>query len=197
MGRMKPNFLQVRRQPLKKYVAVTAETRFALHTLPRDTRRLLEGIIPAFDDVRMLPASPQRWLEMLARIPDDVLEQLPQLKTTKPQQAGQVVVMLSVYARALLYPTDETGMRCEMLDTDVHQSSNRIYLYYFPMERFRRLGYVDVDWPTDPFVDWPSIRFRYTEAGIAAGAAMEDFAPAETTVAGQIVETTLEALGLA
>jgi len=172
----------------RKYVAITEETVFSLNTFPKDTRQMLKLLIPAFEEAMKLPPAPDRWLKMLSLLPEEVLLQLNELRETKPKQANHMVVMLSVYARALLYPLDERGVTCAMLDSEVHRASNRIFIYYFPLEYYRRKGYIEPEWAADPFTDWDILRHRYTEAGIAADMELGHFAPAETTKAGDLIE---------
>jgi hypothetical protein len=186
--RGKPKAITAPAKTPRKYIAITKETVFSLKTFPKDARQMLELVIPAFDAARELSPAPDRWLVMLKHLPMEALIQLPVLRATKANQANHVVVMLSVYARALLYPLDETSVRCEMLDTDVHKTSNRIYFYYFQLERYRRLGLLEPEWLADPFTDWTQIRVRYMPAGLAAPAELERYAAPEGTIAGEPVD---------
>jgi hypothetical protein len=172
----------------RKYVAITKETMYSLTAFAKDSRDVVAAIIPAYDAARTLPLAPDRWLSMLKLLPDDVLWQLHWLRDNKPKQANQVVVMLAVYARTLLEPTDHTGVICTMRDLEVHRACNRIFLYYFPLERLRRAGEVEIDWLPDPCAEWTSVGVRFTEAGLANRAALGHYAPPEDTKPGDRVE---------
>lgn len=180
---------QVGKRPqVSRYVAVTGETSFALKTLPNEARTLLERIVPVFDETRTLPPSDDRWLWLLEHLPDDILVNIPELKKVKSKQAGHVVVMLAVYARCLLYPTSEEGLRCEMTDEEIHRASNHIIIFYMPFERLRREGYVTGQLPADPFAEWDTVSLTYTEKGLNAGTdVMDIFMPPADAKAGEPV----------
>jgi len=179
-------------QPTKKFAAVTTDTIDTLYKLPREARVLLEAITPYFDQARDLPATPQRWLQMLQLLPATILSSLLELREKKSRQAGYVSVMLCVFARCLLHPKDESGLTCEMTDEDVRLVSNRMVNYYLPFELAQRQGYVTMTWPEDPFSTWEQVTFTYTQAGIDAGDQLADLAPAETTIAGQVIDVPLK-----
>lgn len=175
-----------KRPPVSRYVAVTSETAFALKTLPNEARLLLERIVPIFDEARRLPVADDRWLWLLERLPEDVLVDIPHLKKVKSKQAGHVVVMLAVYARCLLFPTSEEGLRCEMSDDEIHRASNHIIIFYLPFEQLRRKGYVTGHLPVDPFAEWETVTYAYTEKGLSAPAEeMDIFAPPADAKAGE------------
>jgi hypothetical protein len=171
-----------------RYIALTEAGRFAMHTLPKDSRALIEKIMPVFAAARALPPDEERWVWLVRHLPLEVLVELPQLKLTKSKQAGHVAVMLTVYARVLLCPTDESGLRCDMSDDEVHTATNRILLFYFTLEEFQRRGYVEAVLPNDPFAPWETSRITYTATGIAAGQELEIYAAPADAVAGQPVE---------
>lgn len=157
---------------------------------------MLEKLIPAFDLVREEPFDTPRWLSLLHQIPDDILIDLPLLKLTKSRQAIHVTVMLAVFARVLHYPHPENDLLCLMSDEEVHKATNRIIIFYLPIEHFRRLGYLNAEIPSDPFVPWTTFTMRYTEAGLAAGKLLDIFAPLDTTTAGQPVTINFYDWGL-
>ena len=194
--RRKPKAITAPAKTPRKYVAVTEDTVFSLNTFPKDARHMLDLVIPTFDAIRLSRAAPDRWLEMLRQLPMAVLTQMPILRATKAHQAKHVLVMLCVYVRSLLYPLDDSGVHCEMLDAVVPTISNRIYFYYFQLERYRRLGYLEPEWLADPFTDWEVVRLSYTAAGVNAGQELEHYAAPVGTLPGQIVELPCNELDL-
>lgn len=201
-GKPQIKFLQPRPR-VTKFAAPTGETMSVLITLPKDARVLLEQIIPVFDQAREQPPTADRWLWMLRCLPTEVLETLPQLRQTKSRQAGHVTVMLAVFARCLLHPIDETGLRCEMSDDEVHLGSNRLILFYFPAEALQRRGYLEAEMPADPFSAWTTTRIRYTADGLAHNDDLDPLLPhppvipTDSVAAGKWVELDFNALELA
>ncbi len=179
-----------------KYAALTTDTMYLTKTFPREARVMLEKLIPVFDVVREEPFDAPRWLSLLQHIPDEILIDLPLLKLTKSRQAIHVTVMLAVFARVLHYPHDDNDLLCMMSDEEVHKATNRIIIFYLPIEHFRRRGYLEAEIPNDPFAPWTSFTVRYTEAGIAAGKQLDIFAPLDTTEAGQPITISFYDWGL-
>jgi len=176
-----------------KYIAITEATSFSLQTFPKEAKLMLDRIIPIYEQTRQLPKTDlNRWLHMLHRIPEDVLVDYPNFRESKPKQAAYVTVMLAVYARTLLHATDEDGLRCDMSDDEIHLATNRIYLFYFPAELYRRRGFIEVNMPADPFGVWTELSISYTEKGIEHKSELEFFPPAEDVEAGKPVAVPFE-----
>ncbi len=150
-----------------KYVALTTETMYVIKTFPREARLMLEKLIPVFDVVRAESFDASRWLSLLHKMPEEILTDLPKLKVTKTKQAIHVTVMLAVFARTLHYPRADNALCCDMSDEELHKATNRIIIFYLPIEHFLRQGYLKVDLPHDPFGPWTDCTMRYTTSGLA------------------------------
>ncbi len=179
-----------------KYVALTTETMYLTRTFPKEARVMLEKLIPVFDVIRQQPASESRWLAFLQAIPEDILVDLPLLRAKKSRQAAHVTLMLSVFARSMLYPHPDNALICDMSDEEAHQASNRIIIFYLPIEHYRRLGYLQMEIPGDPFAPWTMFHVRYSKAGIAAGDKLDIFQAPDNAVVGQRVTINFSDWGL-